>query len=150
MQDSCVPKDGGSGGRPAGQTQSATLAVAPLAGVNAGAFFWDYYRAVVVGLGAEHMRDAPVFNISVEEYGKALKMELNAAGLMVGSKVGTHSLRRGGCTDMYLAGVDPTTIMKLGRWTPLCWLLYVKASSTDQCERLNRLLKASAESRGTT
>ena len=39
--------------------------------------------------------------------------------------VGVHSLRAGGAMAMKLHGLDDTTIMKMGRWTSLTFLMYI-------------------------
>ena len=39
--------------------------------------------------------------------------------------VGAHSLRAGGAMALKLHGFDDTTIMKMGRWTSLTFLMYI-------------------------
>ena len=39
--------------------------------------------------------------------------------------IGVHSLRAGGAMAMKLHGLDDTTIMKMGRWTSLTFLMYI-------------------------
>ena len=39
--------------------------------------------------------------------------------------VGVHSLRAGGAMALKLHGVDDSTIMKIGRWTSMTFLMYI-------------------------
>ena len=39
--------------------------------------------------------------------------------------VGAHSLRAGGAMALKLHGYNDTTIMKMGRWTSLTFLMYI-------------------------
>lgn len=42
------------------------------------------------------------------------------------SRIGSHSLRSGGAVALHLAGLDHTTIKKLGRWSSDTYLLYIQ------------------------
>ena len=39
-------------------------------------------------------------------------------------KVGTHTCRRGGATLYYKNGISDKSIMWLGRWQSIAWLVY--------------------------
>lgn len=43
-----------------------------------------------------------------------------------------HSLRRGGATAAFQAGVDPLFIRLQGQWSSDCWLLYVALSPAQK------------------
>jgi hypothetical protein len=47
-------------------------------------------------------------------------------------KFSGHSLRRGGATAAFQAGVDPLFIRLQGGWSSDCWLLYVALSSAQR------------------
>ena len=47
-------------------------------------------------------------------------------------KFSGHSLRRGGATPAFQAGVDPLFIRLQGGWLSDCWLLYVALSSAQR------------------
>jgi hypothetical protein len=65
----------------------------------------------------------------------ALKAWLAAAGFDPGSYSG-HSLRRGGATAAFQAGVDPLFIRLQGGWSSDAWLLYV-GMSPEQKQRVS-------------
>ena len=56
------------------------------------------------------------------------------AGLPDPARYSTHSLRKGGATELLRMGIDIATIKFLGRWKSMAWLLYAHVS--DDC--LNR------------
>ena len=55
--------------------------------------------------------------------------------------VGAHSLRAGGAMAMKLHGFDETTIMKMGRWRSLTFLMYIHSQiahlSKDVSKKMN-------------
>ena len=55
--------------------------------------------------------------------------------------VGAHSLRAGGAMAMKLHGFDETTIMKMGRWRSLTFLMYIHSQiahlSKDVSTKMN-------------
>ena len=60
-------------------------------------------------------------------------------GLPDPSKFSTHSLRKGGATELLRVQVDVATIKWLGRWKSMAWMLY--ANVTDDCvKRAGRAL----------
>ncbi len=64
------------------------------------------------------------------------------------SNYSTHSLRSGGATTMYKAGVEPMTIQQLGRWKSDTYKLYTRLSS-EQLGKVTRAMLA-AEEKDTT
>jgi hypothetical protein len=59
--------------------------------------------------------------ITKDAFIKSSTQVFKAAGLEL---VFRHSYRIGGSLDLLLAGIAPEIIMKLGRWTSLCFLIY--------------------------
>ena len=41
------------------------------------------------------------------------------------NRIGTHSIRAAGAMALFLNGVEPLTIRKLGRWRSETWLTYL-------------------------
>ena len=52
---------------------------------------------------------------------------MQAVGESDPSQFGTHSLRIGGATALFVAGADETVIRTMGRWSSDCYRLYVRA-----------------------
>ena len=52
-----------------------------------------------------------------------------------------HSLRVGGATELYAAGVPVATIMAIGRWTSMAAMLYVLGTLEDTIEASTELGK---------
>ena len=52
---------------------------------------------------------------------------MQAIGEADPSQFGTHSLRIGGATALFVAGADETVIRTMGRWSSDCYRLYVRA-----------------------
>ena len=63
---------------------------------------------------------------------------MRAVGEPDPSQFGTHSLRIGGATALFVAGADETVIRTMGRWSSDCYRLYVRAcfESTLKWSRL--------------
>ena len=81
----------------------------------------------------------PLFNINgvplqradiVDAIKEALSSKDAPAGPDV-SRFSSHSLRKGGATELLRISVDIATIKWLGRWKSMAWLLY--ANVTDDC-----------------
>ena len=70
----------------------------------------------------------------------ALRADLQAAGLVGEMHYSTHSLRRGGASELYRMGVDPADIKAMGRWKSMAWLLYISLPAGDFCARMNKAL----------
>lgn len=64
-----------------------------------------------------------------------LKKWLTAAGFNAADYSG-HSLRRGGATTAFKAGVDPLFVQHHGDWSSDCWLLYI-GFSKEQKEKVS-------------
>ena len=68
-------------------------------------------------------------SVTAAKMNKAIKyavkfLDLNKKGLLP-EHVGSHSLRAGGATAMYLNKVDHNTIKKMGRWSSDTFLMYI-------------------------
>lgn len=95
---------------------------------------WCASRALDRVLRRSHtpriQKDKPLFcdenglPILARDVIKTLKASITAAGLNAGNFMG-HSFRKGGATDLALAGVDIEEIKILGRWTSNSWKKYV-------------------------
>ena len=82
-------------------------------------------------LEGEERKTTPAFRnekgvaFSVNEISRWIKKLMKAIGESV---VGysSHSLRIGGATALYTAGVDPLVIMMMGRWSSDCYQRYIR------------------------
>ena len=83
-----------------------------------------------------HVNGEPVHRKEVEAAIDAGLQSAFAAGLTSDPKnfrVGTHTCRRGGATLYYENGISDKSIMWLGRWASLAWLVYPEV--TDKAAR---------------
>eukprot|EP00644_Phytophthora_capsici_P016974 jgi/Phyca11/52781/gw1.59.210.1 len=60
---------------------------------------------------------------------KAIKNAATAAGENAGL-YGTHSMRSGGATAMFAAGVDRMAIKHFGRWSSDCYEIHARMDGT--------------------
>jgi hypothetical protein len=60
-------------------------------------------------------------------------------GLPDPSRYSSHSLRKGGATELLRLQIDIPTIKWLGRWKSMAWLLYT-AVSEDSVNRVARVM----------
>ena len=65
-----------------------------------------------------------LFAQSYNEFNSELQLRCRRMGVIVFG-VSTHSLRRGGCTALFFAGVPVESIMAHGRWTSSAWRKYI-------------------------
>jgi hypothetical protein len=65
---------------------------------------------------------------------KLIKMACTAIGLDA-SQYSGHSLRAGGCTDLFERGVDPLHIKRMGRWSSDCYEIYCRDLQQRTMER---------------
>ena len=65
---------------------------------------------------------------------KLIKMACTAIGLDE-CKYSGHSLRAGGCTDLFERGVDPLHIKRMGRWSSDCYEIYCRDLQQRTMER---------------
>lgn len=61
--------------------------------------------------------DAALFPISYAAFRRALALGVSVLGINT-ALVKTHSLRRGGATELYRSGIDLGAIVVFGRWAP--------------------------------
>jgi integrase len=72
-----------------------------------------------------------------------LKSQATQTGLSA-SKISGHSLRRGGATALFLAGVSDTVIAQHGRWKSECFKIYFD-SATPHFMATSILLKETSD-----
>ena len=95
---------------------------------------WDYFETH--GLHAPEARQQPLFceigpsgarlsahAVSGDSFRRGLA-ELLVAGGFPARDFGGHSPRRGGCNDLFDAGVPLEMVMKAGRWRSTAWMVY--------------------------
>lgn len=66
----------------------------------------------------------PLFPHSYSKFNSELQRRCKQAGLPA-EGISTHSLRRGGCTALFYAGVPAEAIMAHGRWSSAAWRKYI-------------------------
>ena len=73
-------------------------------------------------------------SIRTQDCRKFIKMACAAIGLDA-RKYSGHSLRAGGCTDLFERGVDPLHIKRMGRWSSDCYEIYCRDLQQRTMER---------------
>ena len=58
------------------------------------------------------------------------------------SRVTNHSLRAGGCTDMFVAGLPAELIRAIGGWATFCFLIYVRPQKDHKWKVAAQLVQA--------
>jgi integrase len=82
----------------------------------------------------------PIINMSYESFNKQLQAWCREAGL--GAGYSSHSLRRGGATALFTAGVPEAAIMAHGRWRTLQYRKYIQFDLKQQRMATAQLLES--------
>ena len=75
-------------------------------------------------------RFQPLYPYSYNAFNSEFKRRATAAGIT--KAVTSHSIRRGGATELFLAGVPEHLIMAHGRWVSMTWRQYIEFGASQQ------------------
>jgi integrase len=101
-------------------------------------------QAAIAVFGGRHVtHDTPAYPGSYSKFNSDLQRRCARAGINK-QHISSHSLRRGGTTALFAAGVPDTAIMAHGRWCSLAYRQYIDFEASEELQQLptSRLLQA--------